>query len=120
MAENQVTIGDESYKLPEPFIVLATQNPIEQSGTYKLPEAELDRFLLKAYVEYPSYEEEKKILESIHTRASYKTQKILSKADLVTMKKIVSEIHVSDSIYEYATSLVFATRDPEKYSLSDI
>ena len=120
MAEKQVTIGDETYQLPEPFIVLATQNPIEQSGTYKLPEAQLDRFLLKAYVEYPTYEEEKIILESINTRASYTTKKILSKEDVLSIKKIVSEIHVSDSINEYATNLVFATRDPEKYDLWDI
>lgn len=120
MAENQVTIGDTSYALPQPFLVLATQNPIEQSWTYKLPEAELDRFLLKSYVDYPNIQEEKQILEQMHTRESYKTKKILSKKEIQELTTLCESVHVSENIYDYITDLVFATRNPEKYELSQV
>jgi MoxR-like ATPase len=101
--------------LDEPFIVLATQNPIEQSGTYKLPEAELDRFMLKSYVDYPSYTEEIKILENIENIENIKTKKILSKKDILEIKKIVSEIHASENIIAYIAEIIFETRKQSKY-----
>ncbi len=120
MAEKQITIWDTSYKLPDPFLVLATQNPIEQSGTYKLPEAELDRFLLKVYVKYPEQQEEKQILQQIQNRASYSTQKILSKKDVLDLQQATQSVHISENIYDYVTDLVFATRKPEDFWLEEI
>jgi MoxR-like ATPase len=120
MAEKQITIWDTTYKLPEPFLVLATQNPIEQSGTYKLPEAELDRFLLKSTVSYPDKAEERKILENIQTRKDYKTKKIISKKEVLEIQTLTQKIHISTNIYDYITDLVFATRSPEKYELEGI
>ena len=115
MAEKQVTIWEESFKLGDPFIVLATQNPIEQSWTYSLPEAELDRFMMKSYVEYPSKEEEIKILENIKNIESHKTKKILSKKDILEIRKISEEIHVSENIISYIADIVFETRKENKY-----
>ncbi len=112
MAEKQITIWEESYKLSEPFIVLATQNPIEQSGTYKLPEAELDRFMMKSYVEYPTKQEELKILENLEGIEHDSVAKILKIKDILEIQKIISKIHVSENISEYITDLVFATRKP--------
>ena len=115
MAEKQITIWDESFKLSEPFIVLATQNPIEQSGTYKLPEAELDRFMMRSFVEYPSQEEEIKILENIDIIENEKVQKVLSKKDILEIRNLISDIHVSENIIAYITDLVFETRKKNKY-----
>ena len=120
MAEKQITIWDTSYKLPEPFLVLATQNPIEQSGTYKLPEAELDRFLLKSTVSYPDKTQERKILEQIQTRKDYKTKKIISKKEVLEIQELTQKIHISTNIYDYITDLVFATRNPLEYDLDGI
>lgn len=120
MAEKQVTIGDNTFILDRPFIVLATQNPIEQSGTYKLPEAELDRFLLKINVEYPSLEEEKKIISSIFKIESEKTEKIISKKEILELQKLVEKVYVSENIIDYIADLVFATREPQKYNLENI
>ncbi len=120
MAEKQVTIWDETFVLDRPFITLATQNPIEQSGTYKLPEAELDRFLLKANVEYPSLEEEKKIISNIYEIENIETKKIIKKAEILELQELVSEVFVSENIVEYIADLVFATRNPEKYWLEEI
>ena len=115
MAEKQITIWDESFKLSEPFIVLATQNPIEQSGTYKLPEAELDRFMMRSFVEYPSQEDEVKILENIDRIENEKVQKVLSKKDILEIRNLISDIHVSENIIAYITDLVFETRKKNKY-----
>ena len=115
MAEKQITIWEETYKLSEPFIVLATQNPIEQSGTYKLPEAELDRFMLKTYINYPSKEDEVNILTNLSWIESDKVSKILNKKELLEIRKIVSEIHASENIIAYITDLVEATRKKSKY-----
>ena len=112
MAEKQITIWEESYKLSDPFIVLATQNPIEQSGTYKLPEAELDRFMMKSYVEYPTKKEELEILAKLDSIEHDEVQKILKIKDILDIQKLISEIHVSENISEYITDLVFATRKP--------
>ena len=115
MAEKQVTIWEESFKLEEPFIVLATQNPIEQSWTYSLPEAELDRFMMKSYVNYPEKNEEIKILEELKNIENYKPKKILSKKDILEIRKIIDEIHVSENIMEYITDIIFETRKENKY-----
>lgn len=115
MAEKQVTIGDESYKLTSPFIVLATQNPIEQSGTYKLPEAELDRFLLKTYVWYPTESEEQQILQNLHSIEHESVEEVMSADEIMSMQSYVGDVHISQDIYNYITDLVFATRKDHKY-----
>lgn len=120
MAERHITIWNTSFNLEKPFIVLATQNPIEQSWTYKLPEAELDRFMLKVHVTYPSYEEERKMYKSIIERESVVIKKILKKEDIYWIQWLVREIFVSDSIYEYVTNIIDASRNPEKYNISNI
>lgn len=120
MAEKHVTIWDETFNLDLPFIVLATQNPIEQSGTYKLPEAELDRFMLKAYVDYPTMEEEKVIASKIDDIEEVKIKKQINKKDILELRELVKDIHVSENIIDYISDLVFATRDPIKYWLEYI
>ncbi len=114
MAEKQVSIGEESFKLDEPFIVLATQNPIEQDGTYNLPEAQLDRFLLKTIVDYPSEDEEICIMrENINGNINQKLTQILSREDISNMQKFIAEIFVSDAIYDYIKDISFYTRKKE-------
>lgn len=120
MAEKQVTIWDCTYRLDMPFIVLATQNPIEQAGTYKLPEAELDRFMLRTYVDYPSIEEEKNIVMNISKIEEEKIEKVLSKEDLLEIQDLVKQIYVSENIIDYVSDIVFATRYPEKYNLESL
>ncbi|MCD5380757.1 MoxR family ATPase [Candidatus Gracilibacteria bacterium] len=115
MAEKQITIGEESYKLDTPFIVLATQNPIEQSGTYKLPEAELDRFMMKSYVEYPTQVEEAEILSKLDSIEHDKVAKILKKKEILEIQKIVGDIHVSENIIAYITDIISATRAEHQY-----
>jgi len=111
MAEKQVSIGEESFKLDEPFIVLATQNPIEQDGTYNLPEAQLDRFLLKTIVDYPNEEEEISIMkENINGNIYQKLTHILSEEDIKKIQELISKIFVSDSLYEYIKDISFYTR----------
>ncbi|NUJ97761.1 MoxR family ATPase [Candidatus Gracilibacteria bacterium] len=111
MAERQVSIGDETFFLEEPFIVLATQNPIEQDGTYNLPEAQLDRFLLKTIVDYPNEEEEISIMkENISGNIYQKLTHILSKEDIKKIQELISKIFVSDSLYEYIKDISFYTR----------
>lgn len=112
MAEKQITIWEETYKLAEPFVVLATQNPIEQSGTYKLPEAELDRFMMKSYVSYPTREEELQILAKLDSIEHDSVAKILKIKDILEVQELISKIHLSENIAEYITDLVFATRKP--------
>lgn len=111
MAEKQVTIWEESYKLSDPFVVLATQNPIEQDWTYSLPEAQLDRFLLKTIIDYPNKEEEIEIMKNNSTISNTKLKKILTKKDIADIKKEVSDVHVSENIYEYIRDLIFFTRE---------
>lgn len=110
MAENQVTIGEETYELPSPFLVLATQNPIEQEGTYNLPEAELDRFLIKILVNYPSPKEEVQIVKTCGKAGSVAIQKILDSGKLAEMRKLLDEVTCDDKIVEYIVSIVNATR----------
>lgn len=117
MQERQVTIGESTYKLDEPFLVLATQNPIEQEGTYPLPEAQVDRFMLKVIVDYPKQEEEKLILRQ-HLESSFPTTKTMLKPeDIIRARSIVKEVYLDEKIEQYITSIVFATRYPEQYGL---
>lgn len=115
MEERQVTIGENTFALDKPFMVLATQNPLEQEGTFHLPEAQLDRFLLKTIVSYPSPSEEKQILMNSFQREHQKVKKVLSKKDILDCIKHVDEIQVSESMYEYICKIVFASRNTEKY-----
>jgi MoxR-like ATPase len=117
MQERQVTIGDHTFKLPDPFLVLATQNPIEQEGTYPLPEAQVDRFMLKVVLDYPSKEEEKSILRSQITNQKPDNQKILKPEDIIKARQLVREVYVDEKIENYITDIVFASRYPEQYGL---
>ena len=115
MQERQVTIGDTSYKLPEPFLVMATQNPLDQEGTYQLPEAQLDRFLLKVTIDYPKPDEERSILERMsNSTIDLKTNQMLSKEELAESREIADSIYVDESIKDYIVSLVVSTREPSK------
>jgi len=117
MQERQVTIGSSTYPLPKPFLVLATQNPIEQEGTYPLPEAQVDRFMLKVVIDYPSKEEEKSILRSQITNIKPSNQKILKTDDILRAREVVRRIYIDEKIENYITDIVFASRYPEKYGL---
>jgi len=120
MQEHQVTIGPDTFKLEEPFFVMATQNPIEHEGTYPLPEAQVDRFLLKVEVGYPSFEEEKEIITRMTQGAPLKTTEALSGQSILRAQKIVDGIHLSETLKEYILHLVGATRDPAKYKLDSL
>ena len=115
MQEKQVTIGDETFKLDNPFMVLATQNPLEQEGTFHLPEAQLDRFLLKTLVDYPSAWEEKEILMKSGAIDKQKISKIIWKKEIKQLRSVVENIEVSESIYEYICRIIFASRNTNKY-----
>ena len=118
MAEHQVTIGDETHALPEPFLVLATQNPIEQEGTYPLPEAQVDRFMLKLRIEYPSREEERQILDRMAvTTPPAAIKPVVTTAEILAARRLVDQIYVDDKIKEYIVNVVFATRQPAAYQL---
>jgi len=118
MQERQVTIGDETFELPEPFLVLATQNPIEQEGTYPLPEAQVDRFMLKLSIKYPSKIEERKILDRMaETGKTISTQPVVSTEQILKARKIVNTVYMDDKVKDYIVDLVFATRDPKSYKI---
>jgi MoxR-like ATPase len=118
MQERQVTIGETTYPLADPFLVLATQNPLEQEGTYQLPEAQLDRFMLKLRVGYPSKAEERKILDLMGTSApNLKVLTIIEPADIIRAREIVNSIYVDDRVKDYIVDVVFATREPASYKL---
>jgi len=117
MQERQVTIGDTTFKLPEPFLVMATQNPIEQEGTYPLPEAQVDRFMLKLVVGYPELEEERQILRYNLTKESPKISRTLKPEDIIAARDLVKEVYMDEKIEKYILDIVFATRYPEKYNL---
>ena len=119
MQEKQVTIGDETFKLENPFLVLATQNPIEQEGTYPLPEAQVDRFMLKLNVDYPSKSEEREILDRMAlTDTSIKVDSVIKPGDIKRLRTVVDQIYIDDKIKDYIVDLVMATRDPRKYGLN--
>ena len=115
MQEKQVTISDTTYKLPKPFLVMATQNPLEQEGTYPLPEAQLDRFMLKLVVNYPNREEERLILNRMEKDEKINVKPVISIEDIIEMREIVNNIYMENKIREYILDIVFATREPEKY-----
>ncbi len=118
MQERQVTIGEQTFKLPDPFLVLATQNPIEQEGTYQLPEAQLDRFMLKLKVGYPTQEEERRILDLMGTSApNLSVNKVIDPADIIRARALVNEIYVDDRVKDYIVDVVWATREPARYKL---
>ncbi|RMF94087.1 MAG: MoxR family ATPase [Candidatus Schekmanbacteria bacterium] len=118
MQENQVTIGDESFKLENPFIVLATQNPIEQEGTYPLPEAQVDRFIMKLKISYPSQEEEKRIVKEIGKIRTYVPKKVAGHNEIEELKKLVEKVYVDEKIYDYILNIVFATRNPASFGIN--
>lgn len=120
MQERQVTIGDETFRLPEPFLVMATQNPIEQEGTYPLPEAQLDRFMLKVVVSYPKKEEEKLILRMNNSGEFPKASQVLQPEDIIRAREIVREVYMDEKIERYIVDLVYATRTPAEYGLADL
>ncbi len=118
MQERQVTIGDETFKLPAPFLVMATENPIEQEGTYPLPEAQVDRFMLKLKVGYPSIEEERRILDRMaHSNTEIPVSAVLHPDEIIKAREIIDEIYIDEKIKDYILSIVFATREPDKYNL---
>ena len=112
MQEKQVTIGDQTFKLPDPFLVLATQNPIEQEGTYPLPEAQVDRFMLKVVITYPKKEEEKLILRQNITNEISTTMSLISTDDILKARSVVREVYLDEKIENYITDIVFASRFP--------
>lgn len=120
MQERQVTIGEETFRLPEPFLVMATQNPIEQEGTYPLPEAQLDRFMLKVVVTYPKKEEEKLILRMNNTGEFPKAAPVLKPEDIMRAREVVREVYMDEKIERYIVDVVYATRTPGDYGLGDI
>jgi MoxR-like ATPase len=118
MQERQVTLGDESHPLPDPFLVLATQNPLEQEGTYPLPEAQVDRFMLKVLVKYPNRSEERAILDTMAvTERSFEVQPVVSAEDILQARKVVSSIYVDEKVKDYIVDIVLATRDPQPYGI---
>ncbi len=120
MQERQVTIGDKSYPLPQPFIVMATQNPIEQEGTYPLPEAQIDRFMLMVKVGYPSREDERKIMDRMTAMDPLKAEPVVTPVQLLDAKGIISQIYIDDKVKDYIVEVVFATREPKKHGLKDL
>lgn len=120
MQEKQVTIGDTSFELDRPFLVLATQNPVDQEGTYPLPEAQVDRFMMKVHVNYPSKDEELEIMRRMSNMSfDNRVETILSKEDIFSIRKEINEINLSESLEKYIIELIFATREPESYGLKD-
>ncbi|MDR2424794.1 MAG: MoxR family ATPase [Prevotellaceae bacterium] len=119
MQEHQVTIGDTTYRLPEPFLVMATQNPIEQEGTYPLPEAQVDRFMLKVVVSYPEKSEEMKIIRQNIGGGTLQPQPVVSQEQILRAREIVREVYMDEKIERYIVDIVFATRTPDEYGLKN-
>jgi len=120
MQEHQVTIGDETFKLDDPFLVLATQNPIEQEGTYPLPEAQVDRFLLKLRITYPNKDEEKQIMEQIAVVGEPEIKPVVNPKAIISARELCKKIYIDDKIKDYILDIVFATRQPAKYGLEEL
>jgi MoxR-like ATPase len=120
MQERQVTIGENTFKLEDPFLVLATQNPIEQEGTYPLPEAQVDRFMLKLSVGYPTPEEELEIIRRATAQAATEVTPVISPEDIVRARNVVKEVYIDEKIEKYIVDIVFATRNPEQFGLGDL
>ena len=120
MQERQVTIGNETFGLPKPFLVLATQNPIEQEGTYPLPEAQVDRFMLKVVIDYPKLEEKKLIIRQNINGDKFEVKPILKADEIIEARKVVRQVYLDEKIEKYIVDIVFATRYPEKYDLKEL
>ena len=121
MQEKQVTIGDTTYKLPEPFLVLATQNPLEQEGTYPLPEAQVDRFMLKAKISYPKRQEEREIVRLNLSGAGMPvTNKVITPEDIAKARAVVNDVYMDEKIEKYIIDIIFATREPAEYNLANL
>jgi len=120
MQERQITIGEETFKLEEPFLVLATQNPVEQEGAYKLPEAQLDRFMLNVIVDYNSFDEEFEIVKRVAEETFGVINKVADSGQLAALKEQAKAIHIDDALLKYILNIVFATRDPKKYGIEEI
>ncbi|MFN1215457.1 AAA family ATPase [Chryseobacterium kwangjuense] len=120
MQEKQVTIGDETMKLPKPFLVLATQNPIDQEGTYLLPEAQSDRFMLKCKIDYPNFEDERTVMRMVSTSHQPIIKPVIALQDIVDAKELINQIYLDEKIEKYILDMVFATRYPENYGLSEL
>ena len=120
MQERQVTLSTTTYELPKPFLVLATQNPIEQEGTYPLPEAQVDRFMMKVVIDYPKLEEEKRIIRQNIAPEQVQIRPVMGTAEIDSARKVVSEVYLDEKIEQYIADIVFATRFPDKYGLKDL
>ena len=121
MQERQVTISDTTYKLPNPFLVMATQNPLEQEGTFPLPEAQVDRFMLKLLIDYPSREEESQIMDKMVRAEKIDVKAVVTPQDILDLRQITKDIYMEDKVKEYILDLIFATREPEKFkNLSEL
>ena len=120
MQEKQVTIGDETMNLPNPFLVLATQNPIDQEGTYLLPEAQSDRFMLKCKIDYPAFEDERKVMRMVSTSHQPKINPVITLETITNAKKLINQIYLDEKIEKYILDMVFATRSPQDYQLSEL
>ncbi|MCK5072259.1 MAG: MoxR family ATPase [Bacteriovoracaceae bacterium] len=120
MQEKQITIGDKTFILPEPFLVMATQNPIEQEGTYPLPEAQVDRFMLKVVIDYPNKDEEIRIMKRITSTEEIQINPIISPEKILELRNLIGDIFMDEKLYDYIANIVFATRDPAAFGLSDI
>ena len=121
MQERQVTIGDDTYKLPEPFLVLATQNPLEQEGTYPLPEAQVDRFMLKAKISYPTKQEERDIVRmNLSGEGLPSPHKVIAPEDIVKARRVVEDVYMDEKIEKYIVDIIFATREPQEYKLQKL
>ena len=121
MQERQVTIGDDTYKLPEPFLVLATQNPLEQEGTYPLPEAQVDRFMLKAKISYPTKQEERDIVRmNLSGEGLPSPHKVIAPEDIVKARRVVEDVYMDEKIEKYIIDIIFATREPAEYNLQKL
>ena len=121
MQERQVTIGDDTYKLPEPFLVLATQNPLDQEGTYPLPEAQVDRFMLKAKISYPTKQEERDIVRmNLSGEGLPSPHKVIAPEDIVKARRVVEDVYMDEKIEKYIVDIIFATREPSEYKLPNL
>lgn len=120
MQEHQVTIGDNTFKLPTPFLVMATQNPIEQEGTYQLPEAQVDRFMLKVIIDYPTLEEEKKIMRENLVGGLPLVMPVTTAEEIMRAREVVNQVYIDEKIEQYIADIVFATRYPDRYNLKEL
>ena len=121
MQERQVTIGEETYRLPEPFLVMATQNPLEQEGTYPLPEAQVDRFMLKVKITYPKKQEERDIIRMNLCEGGWpEPSKVIEPDDIVKARRVVSDVYMDEKIEQYIIDIIFATREPQEYKLQKL